>query len=397
MRLPRAEMLIGARVDRGKASAGLERLGFVVSESGDGFDVSVPHHRRDVFEEVDVIEEIARAVGYESIPDSIPLLPGVGEIRRSAHRREECLRESLLASGFDEILSMVYVGEEEDRLLREAGAESVPLTNPMAEDQNVLRSSLLPGLVRAVRHNLNHGVRDVRLFEVGAAFRKTNPEAAPALSGDPATEEPLMVGVAATGQAREKHWADGSRGATLYDLTGALREASARLRVPIRFATLQGESPFQAGTGGRILLGDRQVGRIGRLDRKLAARLGIKAETWLGELSLDPLLGAEVETPSLTPLARYPSSSRDLALVVRSGTIWAEIEATIRKAGGDLIADVSVFDRYTGSELPEGHFSLAVNVLYQHPERTLAAEEVQSAEERILAGLESEFGITLRK
>jgi phenylalanyl-tRNA synthetase beta chain len=385
LRSRRLGTLLGMPVDPSRAGAALTSLGFEVAKAADGLEVTVPAHRQDVGGEADLVEEVARSIGYDAIPETIPHLPGTGAVNRFAHRREETLRSSLLASGFSEAITYAFVGRDLDGLLGEEGIAAVALANPMAEGQDVLRSTLLPGLALAVRHNLNHGVRDVHLFEVGRVFRRAD-----------TTEEILMAGLAVTGLARPRHWSEPSREAGLHDLKGAIEEALARLSLPATIEPLHGASPFRPGTAARILAGGRGAGRMGILSQAAAERLGIKAPVALAEIDLTRLFAAEETPMTFRPLPRFPSASRDLALVVRRGTAWRDLERAILDAGGDLVARVTVFDRYEGTSLPEGHVSLAVSIVYQHPDRTLGAAEVQAAESKVLASLGSRFGVTLR-
>jgi phenylalanyl-tRNA synthetase beta chain len=400
LRLRRVEALLGLGVPRERAAAALAGLGFDARLSPDGFEVGVPSHRQDVACEADLVEEVARSVGYASVPDRLPLLPGSGAVHRFAHRREETLRESLLGSGYSEVITYSFVGSEEDWLLREEGAAAVALANPMAEGQDTLRSSLLPGLLQAVRHNLNHGVRDVRVFEVGKVFRRAEGAAGHEGRGrdaSPAADEALAAGIAATGLCRPRHWLEPAREAGFYDVKGALDEALGRAGIRAAFEALPPPHPFRPGAAARIVVDGRAAGRAGILSAEAAGRLGIKAEAAVAEVDLTIAFAAPEERTTFRPLPRYPSAARDLALVVRPGVTWSEIEDAIREAGGALVARAAVFDRYTGPALPRGHVSLAVSVTYQHPERTLSAEEIQSAEARILAALGERFGITLRR
>ncbi len=400
LRQRRVETMLGVAVDAGRIVAAITGLGFEARRSGDGFEVVVPHHRQDIAGEADLIEEVARSIGYESIPERLPHLPGTGAVHRFAYRREETLRESLLASGYSEVLTYSFVSADQDWLLREEDVAAAALANPLAEGQDVLRSSLMPGLAGAVRYNLNHGVRDIRVFEVGRVFRRVD---APADRDDrkharsPSTEEILAAGLAATGLARPRHWAEPARESGFYDVKGALEEALLRLRIDATFAPMDSETPFRPGAAARILSGGRPVGRLGILSAEGAARLGIKSETALAEINLSALFSAPEAPTTFRTLPRFPAAARDLALVVARGTAWADIQSAIRVAGGGLIDRVALFDRYEGGSLPAGHVSLAVSIVYQHPERTLAAEEVQAAEAKVLAALRDRFGIALRQ
>jgi phenylalanyl-tRNA synthetase beta chain len=415
LRLSRAELMLGLAVDPAPARQGLEALGFQVKQGNDdtgGFLVTVPHHRQDVTLEADLVEEVARNIGYENIPESLPEIPGVGEIRRADHRREALLRDSLSASGFTEVLSLVFVSPEHEEIFSETGGACHRLANPLADGQDALRSTLFSGLLPAVRHNLNHGKRDLNIFEIGHVF---SPGMSRAKGRDKNSEkdknaprenemplEPLMLGLVATGQARGRHWSESEadRAIGFYDIKGAIEEAAARLRIDIRFAgfedALDGTGPFSRGSGGRILYKDKTVGRIGTLSGEAAEKVGIKSKVYMAEINLSILFSDDVPPLRLAPINRFPSASRDMALVVKQGTSWEEIAKTIRTAGGSIVSNVSVFDRYTGSSLPRDHASLAVNVIYVSNERTLEAEEVKDAEQKILTALQTEHAIILR-
>lgn len=406
LRLARITRLLGLEVQSGTARKALESLGFAVKEvridGGQGLEVTVPSRRQDVEGEADLVEEVGRIVGYDDVPDRDPLLPGFGAIHRFSHRREDELRASLLSSGFTEVMSIPFVAEAQDHLARPEGQAPLKLTNPMAEGQETLRTSLLPGLAYAVRRNHRHGVRDVRIFEVGRIFHRHGggpgePEPGkPGASGAEGIAEPLACALAATGLSRPRHWSDPARSVLFHDLKGAVEEALERIGIPARFDPLDA-APFRPGAALAVIADHGEVGRIGEVAPSAAADLGVRTVLFYAELNLTRLFLAPETPPRFEPLPRFPSVSRDLALVVPHGVLWRDVELAIRKAGGDLVTGVTVFDRYAGGNLPEGHLSLAVNLLFQRPDRTLEAEEVASAESRVLGAIEKEFGITLRR
>ena len=248
-----------------------------------------------------------------------------------------------------------------------------------------------------MRHNLNHGLRDLKIFEIGHVFRRRSSRGNGNSQGEESLpDEPLMLGLAATGLARGRHWSQPDRAIGFYDIKGTLEEVASRLRTEIQFSALNGAGPFSPGSGARILCAGEDAGRIGTLSKDAAEKIGIKAEVYLAEINLRMLFDGETPPLLLAPINRFPSASRDLALVVKQGTTWADIARTIRAAGGEIVSDVSVFDRYTGSSLPRDHASLAVNVIFQSTERTLQAVQVQEAEKKILAALRTKHGIILR-
>ncbi len=408
LRLERARTLLGMEVKLAAAREALEALGFEVSAREVALDVTPPSWRQDVLGEADLVEEVGRIIGYEGIPEHHPALPGYGALNRSAHAREDELRASLLASGFTEVMSLPFVAADEDAVGRLDGRETLRLTNPMAEGQECLRSTLLPGLVRILKNNLRHGVRDAAVFEIGRAFHRPasgEPHPAGALiseatppghSGYPGRLEPLLCGLAVTGLARERHWSEPPREATLHDLKGAVEEAAGRLGISLSFTPLT--SPvFLQGTGIEVRSEGRPMGRMGEVSAAAAGSFGLKARVHFAELSLSDLLALQGSPPRFTPLPRFPSASRDLALVVPHGVLWRDIEEEIRTSGGRIVSKVQLFDRYTGGSIGEGRLSLAVSIVFQDPERTLSAEDVQSAEQAVLAALRARLGITLRQ
>ncbi|MBI3448306.1 MAG: phenylalanine--tRNA ligase subunit beta [Acidobacteria bacterium] len=400
LRLARVATLLGMRVDADPAAAALSRLGFEVRPAGDGFEVVVPRHRLDIEGEADLVEEIGRSVGYDAIPDRIPHLPGTGAVHRFAHRREETLRSSLLASGYSEAITYSFTSSEMDWPYREEGVVPVAVTNPMSEGQETLRSTLLPGLAAALRHNVNRGVKDVRLFEIGRVFRRIDLPTSheDRKHGPPAgVDEPLAAALAATGLARARHWGEPARESGFHDVKGALEEAFARLGLDVEFEPPANPGPFRPGACASVTSRGVVAGRVGVLSAETAARLGLKVPVTLAEIDLSTLLAAPGTPLGVHPLPRFPAVSRDLALVVRRDVLWRDVRRAITAAGGDLVTRVTVFDRYEGKSIPAGHVSLAVNVLYQHADRTLAADEVQSAESNVLAALARQFGISLRQ
>jgi phenylalanyl-tRNA synthetase beta chain len=390
LRLIRASTLLGMDLDAEQSAAALEALGFGASPTNGALDVTVPSYRQDVQGEADLAEEVGRIVGYDSIPERLPNLPGQGAIHRFAHRREDELRDSLLASGFTEVMSFPFVSGDLDALGQLPGRTPLKLSNPMVEGQEIMRTTLLPGLAAVVRRNLRHGVRDVRVFEMGRTFYRSE-------AGKYDAVEPLTCGIASIGQARPRHWSEPPRETALFDLKGALEEGLARVRIEASFGPLEEAGPFRPGTGLRLESGGRTLGRLGEISPSVAAKLGLKDSILFAEVNLTDLFSVEEDPPRFIPLPRYPVSTRDLALVVPHGVHWADVESAIRAAGGDLVSQVTLFDRYTGSSLEKGHVSLAVSIVYKHAERTLAAEEVEAAESKVLGALKDRFRITLRR
>jgi phenylalanyl-tRNA synthetase beta chain len=384
LRPARAGRLLGTAIGEPVMRQALERREFRVEPASDAqWTVSVPSFRRDIEREADLIEEIARHAGYDVIPTRLPLLdvrpPGRGRIEAGTR----ALRRALQAAGLSEAINYAMAEPGECRLF----SESVPtaLDNPLQAHASHLRTSLLPGLLRNTTHNLNHGLPGCHLFEIGAVFRR----------GDGRTHEDLRVALVLAGRAPGSHWSAARREVDLYDARGAVELLGDLLGIPLDFAsdTIRWLAP---GTALGVRAGGRPAGGLGMLADEVRRRYGIEAPVFAAEIEAGTVLAAAGGERRFAPLPRHPAVRRDLALVVPLGTPYRAIERRIRDAGDLPIVEVAPFDRYRGAGVPDGCVGLAVQVVFQHPERTLTAEEVQRAQDAIVAALARDLGVRLR-
>lgn len=410
LRPERLDLLLGIHVEPGTILKTLQALQFIVVLCGEEFDVEVPSHRRDIEREVDLVEEVARSLGYENVPERLPNIAGTGGIGRTGHRREESIRRGLEAAGCSEAVTYSFAASSDDWGLRqrlgaeEPAIEPIQISNPIAADLEILRTTLLPGLLGAVARNLNRGQRDVRLYEVGHVFRR-GPTAPPphderkhAPIGP--VEESASLGLAVTGRARPAHWMEPPREVTFYDMKGLIEAALAEPGVAVAVEPLASSEALDLSRSAVVVCHadgvSRRVGRIGALTRAWRERFDIRQDVFVAELDLNRLFSLPEMVATFAPLPRYPSVSRDLSLIVSESRSYREVEETIRAVAPDRIVGVSLFDRYRGSELPAGTVGLSVSVVYQHPERTLASEEVMELQQRILKALEDRLEVRLR-
>lgn len=406
LRTSRASLLLGIPVRPGAVQRALTALEFKVEARQDDFEVEVPSHRQDIEREVDLIEEVGRSMGYEAVPERIPHIAGSGGINRAGHRRESALRRALLAAGCHEALTTSFSTASEDWGLRQRlddadpAIEAITLTNPITEDQEILRTTLLPGLLRVVAHNLNRGRKDVRFFEIGHTFRRG--PAPPPTHGErkhpPAgpVDEPLQLGLALTGNVRSRHWIESPREMTFYDVKGLIESVLGEIGLSVELSPLTGSEALEAGRAAFISSGGARVGRFGALNLEWRERFDIKQDLFVAELKLDALFSRPDRRTAYRQLPRYPAVSRDLSLVARKEQAYGELEKAILATAPDRIVRVSVLDRYDGENLPPGTVGLTINIVYQHPDRTLASEEVTGLQERILEDLTGQFGVRLR-
>lgn len=386
LRPERASVLLGYDPGREAMRTALRSLEFRIDESDPArWLVEVPSFRRDVEREVDLIEEVARQRGYDAIPSRLPLLPDDGGGRRPEDLLAAQVRGALLAAGLSEATNFA-MGDREELLLLLPGTAPIRVENPLQSQAAWLRTTLVPGLLRNLAHNLNHGGVRCRLFEIGRVFT-------------PSRERPLeserVAGVLA-GRGLPEHWSLPRREVDLYDARGTVELLAERLGIPsLRFASDRISTDL-AIAGLRVLAGATEIGVLGEVDPSVLRRFDVDGRAFAFELDLEALRGAATGERPFVSLPRFPAVRRDLSLVVGETTGVEEIEGAIRSAAGLPIGGIQVFDRYRGAGVPAGRASVAVQIVFQHSDRTLEAAEVQAALERVVAALRDRLGATLR-
>jgi phenylalanyl-tRNA synthetase beta chain len=340
---------------------------------------------------VDLIEEVARHLGYDRVPALRPnrISPRAG---RGEPPLEERARDVLAGAGFHEMLSYAMVAEEDDGAFAAGPPPALlRLQNPMSEAQAVLRRSLFPGLLRASDGNLRRGVRDVRLFEVGHVFSTR----APAEDG---INETSRAGFVWAGAAEARHWSRKAPEVGFADCAGLVEAVLAALRPGIPVAPhpvpLPGLHPGQSA----VWLDAHGVplARAGRLHPDLAHALDLDVPVYLGEIEVGtlsarpplPVRGGGV--PKVAPV------SRDLSLVLPAGRPWEEIAALLRSVPAPAPASFEVIDRYAGPPLPEDRLSLTVRVILQPFERSLQEADIEGFRQALVETLQARLNVALR-
>src|SRR2546428_367648 len=383
----RARALLGLDLDEGAMRGALEPLGFAVGPGRDGvWSVAAPSFRAGVEREADLIEEVARHRGDDAIPEHLPVLPVGGEERGALDATLRTARRVMQAAGLSEAINYAMVEREDCVLFTPGVTAPVALTNPLQANAAFLRTSLLPGLLRNLAHNLNHGLASVLLFEIGTTF----------LPGSPLPEETSRLSFVQAGRGVPMHWSLPRRDADLFDaqggaeLLGDLLGVSPLAFTSDRIAFLEEARALSVTSEGQVL------GVVGEIRRSLLGRFGIDRAVFGGELELAELDRRQGTVRRYRPLPRYPPVRRDLAIVTGPGTTFQAIDGTMRKHRALPIAEVQALELYRGPGVPQGGACLAVQIVFQHPERTLLAQEVQDSIEAITGALRRELRVKLR-
>ena len=379
LREARLRGLLGAEVDGADVMRLLTRLGFRVGLERDGWEITVPTRRVDVQREVDLIEEIARHVGLDRIPSTYPK-PSTGprpsDPRIAQARR---LRSVMTGIGFSEAMTFGFVGEAEAAPFAAEGdareADTVPIANPLSENFAVLRPSALPGLISAVAHNRRREQRDVRLFEIGNRFSRSKGER-------------RSLACVWTGAAGGDHWSGGRRDVDFFDIKAVAERVALALGIDVR-TEAHAESWLAPGRAAALLTGTTRIATFGQVQPAIAERHGLPPAdpVYVAEIDLDAADAAGGRARRVTPLPRFPSVTRDIAILVADTLPAAQIRATIRAAAPATLATVREFDRYQGKGVPDAQISLALRLTFRSPDRTLTDSEVQAAMDAILGAL----------
>lgn len=385
-RLNRCTEILGSEIPDAKLI--LERIGL---EPGDKDHWEIPSYRLDLEREIDLIEEVSRYHGIQKLPGRLQGSPTTSSQIDIKHDDAMLLRRKLAGLGLAEARTLVFLDEPSLRNSLRSLRETVQVRNPLAEDQQVLRPSLIPGLLRAAERNFNRGARSVALFELGQIFLAVDLARRSEAAAE--TEESTKLAILLSGENAVPSWNQSSRSYDLFDAKGILETVygfslQANRITPNDLAALVCE----------LVSNGRTIGHLGLVRPRQARELGAKGEVIVAEVELPAIVARSLF--KLKPLERFPAVTRDIAFVAPRSTHWAEVIATLNSARESLLADVQVFDLFvdpSGQKIPADKKSLACSLTYRASDRTLTQEEVNEVHQRLKKRLVDELSVNLRE
>jgi phenylalanyl-tRNA synthetase beta chain len=402
LRRARLQRVLGVSVADAEVQRIFTALGMRVEETAEGWQITAPSSRFDIEREEDLIEEVARIFGYDNIPTATPAGALTLVIEPEARINELALREQLAARGYYEAVNLSFVAAA---LLTSWGFTErlVPLANPLSADLAVMRPSLLPGLIEALRHNRARQQDRVRLFEVARVFHQgASLREEPAVhdrthqqAGNPPLETPSLA-IVACGNARAEQWGEPARTLDFHDLKGDLDALIAWGGEPQRWSVHADGLPdwLHPGRGARVARDGETVGYLGALHPQLAKTLELGADVHVLELALEPLLARRL--PQARAVLRFPAVRRDIALDLPETISWSRIEQLVRVTLGERLKELRLFDRYSGKGVEANRKSLAMGLILQDASRTLTDEDADRCVREAVAVLEQTCGAKLR-
>lgn len=364
----------------------LSSLGFSVQIKGkNSLDVTVPLRRSDVTMEEDIVEEIARLYGYDKIPLS-PLSGAVVENREAVEiKLQDLIKDLLTACGYYETINYSFINPAHLGRLRlpenDYRMKVIPVQNPFSEEQAIMRTTLLPGLLKVIQHNISFRELNQMVFELGSVFEP---------DGIPLTELPaekLKLALAVTGLLPDPNWIIPPKEVDFYTLKGTLQTLLTRLQIDrVEFSPTVMSFTHPTRTA-LIKTNGEELGFVGQLHPDIANELDINQAVIIAEIDFSVLYEHAIIVPGVTPLPRYPVAVRDIAVVIPREVPSLQVEETIKEAGGKLVKGIKLFDLYEGQQIPEGKRSLAYSITYRSEEGTLTDTEVNEAQQEIESAL----------
>ncbi len=357
---------------------------------------TTPSWRHDLAIEEDLVEEVARIVGYDKIGEELPSAFGAGEYQPTESRKKS-LRRTLVNLGFNEAISYSFIDTRHDErfdlipsfVVENLDEKYVSLEDSIIEGATRMRPSLLSGLLDAVRTNLNHQRRDLKLFEIGKVFSASEKE------NDLPNERELFA-LVLTGNETLQNKAMPLREFDFYDAKGALEAAASAMNLPALDFHPKDVSHLRRGQSAEISLGGKAVGTIGRLNDEISAAYKFRQPVFVTEVDLETLLEAKEKTILYQPLPVYPSIVRDVSLLVKRDVSFADVQRTIAEQKFELCRKIEFVDVYEGAGVADDQRSITIRLEYRSDERTLLEEEVETIHGQILKVLETNLNAKQR-
>lgn len=375
--------LLGTTIDTARARRILERLGCAVTVAGDVMTVIPPDNRNDLKIKEDIIEEAGRVVGFDNLPMTLPRVGALNipvDLEREDFNRR--VAASFMAQGFNEILTYAMISRVALEKAGYDGVKPVAMQNPMSAEQELMRPAVLANMLLVVASNMNHGQKDLCLFEVGKRYLPTG--------------ERWTLGVILTGR-RANDWRRGKREAMdFFDIKGAVETAIGRQRVAGLKFVVGKDAGLEPGQTARVMIGDKDVGRIGKVAEQVLLNFEIKkTDVYFAEIDLEYARDAVTPRRKFEALDEYPSVVRDVSLAVKD-VVFDDLRALCFSHGQGLLRKVELVEEYRGDKIEAGFKGLVVSLMYQAKDRTLTEDVITALHEGIVAQLLGAFAARRR-
>ncbi|MFT8321371.1 MAG: phenylalanine--tRNA ligase subunit beta [Bacillus sp. (in: firmicutes)] len=366
------------------------RLQFETAVEDAVFTVTVPTRRNDITIEEDLVEEVARLYGYDEIPTTLPIGESVPGALSPYQKKRRTVRKYLEGAGLFQAITYALTSEKKVQQFALETRKPVRLSMPMSEERSLLRQSIIPQLLEVVKYNSARQNDSLAVYETGVVFLANEG------AENELPEEREHVAGAITGLWHANPWQGEKKAVDFFVMKGVLEGLFQKLGVAEQISFARGAmDSLHPGRTATILFNNEVIGFVGQVHPQVQNDLDIK-ETYCFELNLSKLLAADVEELQYSIIPRFPSVTRDIALVVDKTILAGDIQTIIVEAGGKLLKEVQVFDLYEGDKMEEGKKSIAYTLKYFDPEQTLTDEMITKAHDKVLTAVKEKAGAVLR-
>lgn len=372
---------LGTEISKEEMKSALDSLDLKTTINGDDLVITIPTFRIDIAIKEDIAEEVARIYGYDKIPTTSFEVTTEREPKYKNAQLTDKVIEIMIGSGINQSISYSFVSPKVfDKINLPLDSELrnvVKIKNPLGEDYSVMRTSTLPSMMECLGRNYSRNNDYVRLFEVGRVYIPNEDE-----TQLPTEKNVLTIGI----------YGD----CDYLDLKGIVENVVDGLGVKAKYARESENPSYHPGKTAALMVRNKKVGFLGEIHPDVTENYDIDVDCYVAELDLDALFEASNTTKSYKPLPKFPAVTRDIALLCDDSILVADIEETIRKAGGNLVEKVQLFDIYKGAQIPEGKKSIAYAIAYRDEKKTLEDKDIAKVHDKILKALEHKLGAILR-
>jgi len=392
IRPERVEHILGIQVERREIASILSGLEFQVREKDSDLLVTVPGHRPDVSLEEDLVEEVARIYGYNRIPYTLPYGSSTRGTRTSRQVFEVAVKDCMSSLGLNEVVTYSFISPSAlDRAAvppESSLRKVIHIQNPLSEEQSVMRTMMLPGILEILQRNASRRINDLAVFEVGKVFLPSDT--------DPLPLERQFLAAAAMGSSAFG-WNKPGQPYDFYYIKGIIETLLDRMGIKgYSLEREAGNSLFHPGKAARIAAGENLIGIIGEIHPDVIENYNLPKSAVGMEIDFEMILQLGGQVRKYRPMPRFPGIERDLALVVRQDISARDITKVIKKFGGQFLQDIKLFDVYRGGQVKEGLQSMAFSLKFQAEDRTLTDQEINGFVTAVAQELAGQFGAELR-
>ncbi len=394
LRPQQVNRILGIEMSGKQIQVLLKRLGFECNlENNSSLKVMVPAFRREVSREIDLIEEIARIYKYDEIPPAVPRWESLEYSPNQEFLLEKKMSNFFVGTGFFEVINYSFSSEEGFKKLGVEDSfyysKAVKVKNPLSREYAFLRTTLLGNIFENISKNNSYNLYNLKLFELGKIFLSKGNKLLP--------EEKKMFSGAVCGMVEESYWQKKSKEVDFHYLKGVIVSLLESLGINNYKMEKGADLLFHPGQSAKIIInGNQQIGQLGKISPWIAEKYNFDLPVYVFELRLDALLKSQNLKMRYFPISKYPAVIRDVALVVPKEISYFQVSSQIKKTGGEVIAQIKLFDVYEGEQIDEGYRSLAYSIVYQSKEKTLTDKEVNFIHNEVLQSLEENFKVKIR-